>query len=320
MASGKQRRKRAPARQSARGQKPGPLDQQTAPRKSANSLGPDGTPRSRSRPSGSRQAKAGGKKKRLRFLRGPVGWVATIVSGILIAAGTAWVLDFARTAGENSGPAMSAIADVDSLSTRCYALADPITSAADKVTLLSGTASPAQVTALLARHGGVNVGRLVLTLILEGRRGSLRIVNIQPQVRSVKPPAAAMLQYASAGSVDITQVTADLDSPVPQLDEGSQPYFNSKEIDLVRGERQTFRVTFEAATGSFEFNLLVTYVTGGKQYEQTIPGPARGYFLLSGLDAERQYGTVYAGVSENQFEVASVPQARLIFSKTQGCG
>jgi hypothetical protein len=285
------------------------------------SLAPGGTARGGSGAAASKtRSPTADNSKRSAFLGGAGRWVAGVVSGILVVAGGAWLLGFARSVSDNSGPAIVAIGDIGPLSTRCYALADPVTSAADKVTLLSGTASPAQVTALIARHGGVNVGRLVLTLILEGHRDSLRIVNIQPQVRVVKPPTAALLQYASAGSVDITEVSANLDSPFPQLEENAQPYFNSKEIDLVRGERQTFRVTFEATTGSFKFNLLVTYVTGDQQHEQTIPGPAHGYFLLSGLDAEQQYGTVYSGVSGNQFKVASQPQARLIFRKTEGCG
>lgn len=254
------------------------------------------------------------------FFRSTGAWVATVISGIIVVAGGAWLLDFARSVGDSRGPAMAAVGDIDPLSTRCYALADPITSASDKVTLLSGTASAGQVSALIARHGGVNVGRLVLTLILTGRRNSLRIVNIQPQVHTVKPPTAALLQYASAGTVDITQVSSNLDSLGAQLEESSQPYFNSQEIDLVNGERQTFRITFEAQTGSWAFNLLVTYVTGGQQYEQTISGPSHGYFLLSGLDAEQDYGTVYSGVNENQFEVASQTQSRMIFSKTEGCG
>ncbi len=323
MASGRQKRKRAPVRQAAQGQKRDADNRRAAPPPKAppKLAGPLAESRRESSGSGARASatrdSTADNRRRPAFLRGTFGWVTTVVSGIIIAAGGVWLLDFARSVGDSSGPAMAAVGDIDPLSTRCYALADPITSASDKVTLLSGTASPAQVSALIARHGGVNVGRLVLTLILTGRRSSLRIVNIQPQVHKVKPPTAALLQYASAGTVDITQVSSNLDSPFAQLEESSQPYFNSQEIDLVNGERQTFRITFEATTGSWAFNLLVTYVTGGQQYEQAISGPSHGYFLLSGLDT--RYGTVYSGVNENQFEVASEAQSRLIFSKTEGC-
>lgn len=323
MAAGRQKRKRAPGRQAAQGQKRDPDNRRAAspkaPQKQARPLTRSGAAGgdTRAAPSDTRNSTAGN-RNRPAFLRGTFGWVTTVISGIIIAAGGVWLVNFARSVGESRGPAMAAIGDIDPLSTRCYALADPITSAADKVTLLSGTATPAQVSALIARHGGVNVGRLVLTLILTGRRSSLRIVNIQPHVHKVNPPTAALLQYASAGTVDITQVSSNLDSLGAQFEESSQPYFNSQEIDLVNGERQTFRITFEATTGSFAFNLLVTYVTGGQQYEQTISGPSHGYFLLSGLYTH--YGTVYSGVNDNQFEVASEAQSRLIFSKTQGCG
>jgi hypothetical protein len=259
--------------------------------------------------------------KRAGFFHGAGVWVAGIVSGILIAAGATWFLAFGRSVADNSGPPFAAIVDVAPLSARCSALTAPITSAADRVTFLSGTASVAQVMALIARHGGVNVGRMDVTLILEGRRSSLRIVDIQPQVLPPKsPPTAALLQYESAGSVPVIPVTANLNQPFPVLETKSGPYFNTEEVDLVHGERETFRISFRATTGYYEFNLLVTYVTGGKQYQQTIPGPTDGVFRLAGAAADsHDYGTVYAGVNGNQFEVASRSQSQAIFSKSSGC-
>jgi hypothetical protein len=259
--------------------------------------------------------------RRAGFFHGAGVWAAGIVSGILIIAGGTWFLAFGRSVADNSGAALAAIVDVAPLSARCSALTDPITSATDRVTFLSGTASVAQVMALIARHGGVNVGRMDVTLILEGRRSSLRIVDIQPQVLPSKnAPTAALLQYESAGSVPVIPVTANLNQPFPVLETKSGPYFNTEEIDLVRGERETFRISFRATTGYYEFNLLVTYTTGGKQYEQTIPGPTDGVFRLAGAAANsHDYGTVYAGVNGNQFEVASRSQSQAIFSKSSGC-
>jgi hypothetical protein len=277
------------------------------------------------RPAQPGAATPGTNPRRPWFLRGAGAWVAGIVSGVLVVAGGAWFLDFGRSVADNSGPALAAVADVDPLSTHSYALADPVTSAADKVTLLSGTGSAAQVTRLIARHGGVPVSRMDVTLILEGRRSSLRIVNIQPQIRhepAGRPPRAAFIQLPQAGSEPVIPVTTELGQPGSVLETKSGPYFDSEQIDLVRGERESFRISFLATTGYYEFTLLVTYVDGGHQYEQTIPGPIDGTFRLAGLAADyHDYGALYLGTSEagNQFEVASTAQSCQLFKKSAGC-
>lgn len=238
----------------------------------------------------------------------------------MIALG-AWLIDWGKSVGANSGPALAVIVDVDPMSSNSYALTDPVTSAADRITLLSGTASPEDIMALIMRHGGAPLGSLDATLILEGRWSSLRIIDIQPQILPAKgAPVAAFLSFPTAGSVSVIPVTADLNQPFPVLETGSGPYFNTHEIDLVQGERESFRISFQATKGYYEFNLLVTYVSGGKQYQQTIPGPTNGVFRLAAMAADyHDYGTIYFGISGNQFEVASRSQACRVFPKSRGC-
>jgi hypothetical protein len=246
-----------------------------------------------------------------------------VAAVVLATALGAWLTDWGKsfTANSTSGPAFYAIADVDPGSGQDYVLASPVTSAADKVTLLSGTASDADVMALIARHGGVPVSRLTVTVILTGNRSGLRIVDITPNVVAAKLiPAAAYLLFSSAGAVGVTSVNANLDSPLPVLDQGSSPYFESHEIDLGRGERYSFRMTFEAETGYRQFNLAVTYIYGSKQYEQTIPGPADGLFQVTGRAKDyHAYGTIYYGIGPSQFEVASKSQSCSIFPHSKGC-
>jgi len=104
------------------------------------------------------------------------------------------------------------------------------------------------------------------------------------------------------------------------LDNGARPYFDSHEIDLVRGERKSFRMTFVAKTGYHQFSLTITYLYGSKQYEQTIPGPTDGLFQVTGESSDyHDYGTVYFGIGSNQFEVASRSQACDMFRHSRGC-
>jgi hypothetical protein len=196
-----------------------------------------------------------------------------------------------------------------------------VTSVSDKVTLRSGTESDADVMALIARHGGVPVGQLTVTIVLTGNRSSLRIVNIELNiVVTKKAPDAAFLSFPSAGSVDVVPVVANLDRPFPVLDDGSSPYFDLHEIDLSRGERQSFHMTFEARTGYHEFNLVVTYLYGDKQYYETIAGPSHGLFQVIGPASDyHDYQTVYSGISGNQFEVASETQDCSMFPHSRGC-
>ena len=249
-------------------------------------------------------------------------WIAGVAAVVLAAALGAWLTDWGKsfTANSTSGPAIYAIADVDPMSSNDYVLANPVTSTADKVTLLTGTASYADVMGLITRHGGVPVSHLTVTVILTGNRSSLRIVDIEPNIVVAKTiPDAAYLSFPSAGAVDIVPLSADLDRPFPALSEGSSPYFHSHQTELKRGERESFRMTFDAST-YHEFNLTMTYVYGGKEYEQPIPGPRNGLFQVTGTASDyHDYGITYIGIANNKFEVASKAQACGIFSHSRGC-
>jgi hypothetical protein len=250
-------------------------------------------------------------------------WLAGVAAVVLATALGSWLTDWGKsfTASSASGPAFYASVNVDRGSTDYYVLASPVTSAADRVTLLSGTASDADVMALIARHGGVPVHQLTVTVILTGNRSSLRIVDITPNMMATRAaPAAAYLAFPTGGAVGVTSVNVNLDRPLPVLYKGSSPYFDSNEIDLVRGERYSFRMTFETGTGYHEFNLIVTYIYAGKQYEQTIPGSTHGLFQVIGPAADyHDYRIIYFGINPNQFEVASKTQSCILFPHSGGC-
>jgi hypothetical protein len=202
-----------------------------------------------------------------------------------------------------------------------YVLATPVTSAADQVTLGSGTEPDSAVADLITRHGGAPVGGFNATIVLQGNRPSLQIVDIQPQILSSGPgPTAAFLAYPQEGALDSVPVSVDLDAAFPAFMSGPVPFFGPHQVELKLGERETFDVSFTAARRSYEFNLLVTYITGGRQYQQVIGGPGSEPFRIAAKAADyRTYKTVYQGLSSNQFVIADHAQVCVIFPDSRGC-
>jgi hypothetical protein len=250
-------------------------------------------------------------------------WGAGILGVVLATALGGWLTDWGRhlVAHSDGGPAIAAVVDVDDSDPGEYVLSGPVVSVADRITLESGTASSSDVMTLIGRHGGVPVGRMDVTLVLEGRRSSLRVVDIRPRLRPKgTAPDAVFLSFPSAGETPTIPVSVDVDHDVPLLMAGSTPYFHRHQIDLTRGERTSLRVTFTATAGYHEFDLVATFITGGKQYQQVIPGPAGGLFRIAARAADyRAYRMVYQGLSGNQFRIADRPQLCRLFPKSRAC-
>jgi hypothetical protein len=252
-------------------------------------------------------------------------WMAGILTAALAAASGTWLTGLSgKAAGAfhlSSGPVLTATADVLFESNQ-YALTTPVTTIADRVTLQNGTATGEAIMALISRHGGVAVGLLNVTLVLQGHRDGLRIIDINPQIlgRHLPAPKAAYLVVPRQGTEPIQAVTADTDLTFPELESGGVPYFSKYEVSLADGESESFQISFTAATGFRIFNLIITYLFEGKQYQQTVPGPDNGAFEIAGLARDYDYyGTIYWGPSWNQFEVASTAQACQMFPRSRGC-
>jgi hypothetical protein len=256
-------------------------------------------------------------------------FTAAIVALVLVAALIVWRTSLgspdrskaALASRDDKGPALLVFADIGPSATGYYVLTTPVTSAADLVTLEGGAESDADVEALIARHGGVAVGQLDATIVLQSERASLQVVNIEPLILAPKKaPDAAFVAYPRQGVVPVLQVTVNLDSALPVLMSGSSPYFRDHQIELGRGERETFGVSFMASAGYYEFDLLITYITAGKQYRQIAYGPGGQVFRLASQASDyHTYRTVYAGVSGNQFEVANRSQLCALFRVARGC-
>ena len=257
-----------------------------------------------------------------------VAWIAGVLGAGLAAALGVWLSGLGHSALSlvDRGPALTATADVFSPSPK-YVLTTAVISRADRLTLLGGFATGTQVLSVITRHGGVPIGSLDLILDLQGHRSGLRVIDIAPQVvPSGKAPTAAFLAFPQEGTEPIIPVSADMDQAFPALDSGGVPYFSGHDIDLANGENETFKISFTASSGFREFRLIVTYVTGGKQYQQAVSGPdAPGgpdseVFELAGQGGDsHDYSTVYYGLSDNQFQVASAAQDCSLFPKSRGC-
>ena len=92
------------------------------------------------------------------------------------------------------------------------------------------------------------------------------------------------------------------------------PYFSANEIQLANGESTTFQIALTATTGFHEFTLAVTYITGSRQEQLSVPGPFGGLFKIAGrATSYYDYRTAYWGLSANQLAVATRSQGCQLF-------
>jgi hypothetical protein len=137
---------------------------------------------------------------------------------------------------------------------------------------------PSIVPALRAA-GGVNLEKLTIRLVLEGRRNEeIRILDIQPVIVSRTAPLDGTLFFLPPqGAAPTLQMATNLDVPIPVIDNvGSngkpthKPYFDAYSISLHDGEEQT--LTIRATTEHFNvaFKLRVSYVIGNHEETKVI--------------------------------------------------
>jgi hypothetical protein len=257
------------------------------------------------------------------FYRRAGAWGAGVLAVALAGALGTWLTGLGHNVADNlsRGPSLSAFVDILP-GPYDYVLADPVTSTADRVTLLSGTASNGALMSLIARHHGAPVHYLDVTLVLQGHRDGVRVVDIVPQVvtNPGPPPTGAFLAFPSEGTLPNIQVSADMDRSYPLLQSGGAPYFNANEIQLANGESTTFQIAFTATTGFHEFTLMVTYISDGSQEQLAVPGPLDGLFKIAGTaPSYLDYRIVYLGLSANEFAVATLSQDCQLFPRSRGC-
>ncbi|UBU08959.1 hypothetical protein [Nonomuraea gerenzanensis] len=232
--------------------------------------------------------------------RGLVMWVAGIVSAVLAAAAGVVFTGWFNTLGPgvfdevvSKEPLTVAYVSISDEGPS-IALRDPVTSPQDRAILL-GRADAMEEAAFLERHRAAQVGRMVVVAVLSGNRARLRIADVRPRVLEREPVSdSALLNPASAGEEGTIEIAADLDRPVPlfvPLKGRKTPYFQTKQIDLVRDEQVTLAMTLTACEAYYEFEFVATVVSDGRAEEVVIRRPGGLPFRLTG--PAREYGVSY---------------------------
>jgi len=246
--------------------------------------------------------------------RAVLAWVAGIVGAVIVAAAgavfTGWfgslgpgAFDEISRTAPLTAPLVLIANDGPSL-----ALREPVTVAQDRAVLL-GRPDSAQHEAFLERYRAAQVGGMTVMVVLNGNHASLRIADLRPHILTRGPVSdGALLNPASAGEQGTIEVAADLDRPAPRftsVKDRDTPYFETKQIDLVRDERVTFIMTLTACKAYYEFELVATVVSNGRAEQVVIRRPGGLPFRLTG--PARAYRSAYDQSSIGGWRVRSKP-------------
>ncbi|MFF5210913.1 hypothetical protein [Streptosporangium sp. NPDC000396] len=263
-----------------------------------------------------------------RFARSPLTWLG----GVLSAVAAAVLISWTQGGGQDFLDELLGRPPLRVLLIREYAPGPgPIafrtapTTPADRGVLLTDP-SEEEFTTLLHRHDGGAVERLEVLLAVEGGRSDLRIVDIRPRVkRSMPVLTGAYFAPDGAGEAGVISLGADFDKPdisiksAKKNEKGKKSYFQLKQIDLKRGERETLNISFLSHRSAVEFDLEVTLVTGGRQEKQVIGGGDDGVFRVTGAAPDhRSYKSIYI---ENGSSWHKAGRKTLCghFPKSRGC-
>ncbi|MFF4625558.1 trypsin-like peptidase domain-containing protein [Nonomuraea jabiensis] len=234
-----------------------------------------------------------------------LAWLAGIVSAVLIAAigvvFTGWFN--ARGADtidrlSGTGPLTIGYVAIDHAG-RDTALRKAVTDP-DRAVLL-GTPGNA-LAALLARYQEAPIGSVDVVVVLVGRVSSVRIVNMRPRILKRLPVSrGALLTIPREGEVPTVEISADLDRPDPRFTPKNKPdtsYFRETQIDLKRDERVTFSMTFRGKKAFYEFELVLTVLTGNHTEDLVVRAPDGGPFRLTGESSAHDKSPAYDSTYE----------------------
>ncbi|MFD1538230.1 hypothetical protein [Nonomuraea guangzhouensis] len=246
--------------------------------------------------------------------RAVLAWVAGIVGAVIVAAAGAVFTGWFGSLGPGAFDEISREAPVTAAYVKIttdnvdLALREPVTAAQDRAILL-GRPDEAQHEAFLERYRAAQVGATKVMVVLNGNRAGLRIADIRPRILTREPlPDGALLSPASAGEQGTIEVAADLDRAKPRftsVKDRDTPYFETKQIDLVRDERVTFIMTLTACKAYYEFELVATVISNGRAEQVVVRRPGGLPFRLTG--PARAYRTVYDESPMGGWSVRSKP-------------
>lgn len=219
-----------------------------------------------------------------------LAWVAGIAGAVALAAFGVVFTDWYGTHGSDTVARVRGLAPITvghvavDYSERDTVLREPVTDPEDRAVMLAAHADQ-QRDAMLARHRIALIGSMDVTVVLTGNRGSLRIVDIRPQVLARRPVSrgARLIATKAGGEAGTVEMAADLDRPAPRFTTGGDSaYFRKKQIDLKRDEPVTLSLSFTGKKAYYEFELRVTVLADGRTEEVVVKGPDGGPFRLTG--------------------------------------
>ncbi|MFI6504895.1 hypothetical protein [Nonomuraea typhae] len=218
-------------------------------------------------------------------------WVAGIVSAVLVATIGVVFTSWYNTAGTDvvdriSGAAPVTIGHVSVETDELpLALRTPVTDQDGRRVLLGAHATPAERQALLTRHKVAPIGRTIITVVLTGRRTSLRIIDVKPRVLArASRSKGAYLGHTFGETLPTVELRSDLDAAAPRFTTRKEPdvrYFGRKQIDLKKDERVTLSLEVTAEQAYYEFDLVATVLAEERAEQIVINGPD-GPFRLTG--------------------------------------
>jgi hypothetical protein len=254
-----------------------------------------------------RKADAAARVSEPHLLRKSVKWVvglvlaavATLVTGVLTGI-PAQLFDVPAVQDKlRSGPDFSAVADITYLDDEGRSMATRSSEVSEQ--LLRALAQPMAAVAPefleLARvAGGVNVEKLTIRVILEGRRNQqIRILGIRPVMVEQTPPLGGMLFNVPPQAGDATmQMIIDFDRPNPVVREilpgsdplsgpkGGRPFFDNNTISLRDREQQVLLIRAAVTWYYAAFNLQIDYRIGDESRTMQISDHGQP-FRVTGL-------------------------------------
>jgi hypothetical protein len=158
-----------------------------------------------------------------------------------------------------------------------------------------GAAATPEFLELVRAAGGVNVEKLTIRVVLEGRRNQqIRILGIHPVVLEQTPPLGGTLFDAPPqGGDPAMQMVIDLDHPAPVVREvlhepgsgepqAGRPFFANTTISLRDREQQVLVIRATATRHYTAFNLQIDYRLGDENKTMQISDHGQP-FRITGL-------------------------------------
>ncbi|WP_155357422.1 hypothetical protein [Acrocarpospora macrocephala] len=242
------------------------------------------------------------------------GVLSTVAAGILVAwmpTGGRDLID--RMTNADPLPLLRVTEDLEG----AVALDRPIDDADDRAALLT---DPDSFPRLVAKYGGATVGRVDVSIVAEGGRGRVRVVDIRPRIAR-KLPALDDSYFlpGSGGEPAVISMTSYLDRPDIRFHlpgKAGGLYFSAKHIEIARGEQVGLLLTFEAKKAYYEFDIVVTVLADGREYQKIINRKDGTKFRVTGVAAD--YRRFYEGDGSTWYPMRKGGKCR-IFTKSKGC-